>query len=131
MELTGDPVTNPDLRSFYFQASGADDAEEWTKAFLSDRHSSLRDEREALREVCNTFPLQLRDCSDMIDAAEDKAARSEKELYSVRSIAEEGRRKSLELVRDILERRSWDDVVSSSYVRRRACRLIMRGGGRG
>ena len=105
LELTGDPVTNPDLRSFYFQAANAEDAEEWTKAFISDRHSGLKDELEAIREVCNTFPLQLRDCADMIDKAEEKAATSEKELYRVRSAAEEGRRRALEMVRDILERR--------------------------
>jgi hypothetical protein len=109
MELTGDPITNPDLRSFYFQAANAEDAEEWTKAFLSERHSGLRDELEAIREVSDTFPLQLRECADMIDKAEDKAATSEKELYRVRSAAEEGRRRALELVREILERRWVDD----------------------
>ena len=113
MELTGDPITNPDLRSFYFQAANADDAEEWTKAFLSDRHSGLKDELEAIREVCDTFPLQLRECADMIDRAEEKAATSEKELYRVRSAAEEGRRRALELVRDILERRWVDDDAGS------------------
>ena len=113
MELTGDPITNPDLRSFYFQAANAEDAEEWTKAFLSDRHSGLKDELEAIREVCDTFPLQLRECADMIDRAEEKAATSEKELYRVRSAAEEGRRRALELVRDILERRWVDDDAGS------------------
>ena len=113
MELTGDPITNPDLRSFYFQAANADDAEEWTKAFLSDRHSGLKDELEAIREVCDTFPLQLRECADMIDRAEEKAATSEKELYRVRSAAEEGRRRALELVRDILDRRWVDDDAGS------------------
>ena len=113
MELTGDPITNPDLRSFYFQAANAEDAEEWTKAFLSDRHSGLKDELEAIREVCDTFPLQLRECADMIDRAEEKAATSEKELYRVRSSAEEGRRRALELVRDILERRWVDDGAGS------------------
>ena len=113
MELTGDPVTNPDLRSFYFQAANAEDAEEWTNAFLTDRHSSLKDELEAIREVCDTFPLQLRECADMIDRAEEKAATSEKELYRVRSAAEEGRRRALELVRDILERRWVDNDAGS------------------
>mmetsp|Transcript_21771 Transcript_21771/g.62428 ORF Transcript_21771/g.62428 Transcript_21771/m.62428 type:complete len:1128 (-) Transcript_21771:120-3503(-) len=112
MELTGDPITNPDLRSFYFQAANADDAEEWTKAFLSERHCGLKDELDAIREVCNTFPLQLRDCADMIDRAEEKAASSEKELYRVRSAAEEGRRRALEMVRDILERRWLDDSAN-------------------
>ena len=111
MELTGDPITNPDLRSFYFQAASADDAEEWTAAFLTDRHSALRDEREALREVCTTFPLQIKEFSDMIDRAEEKADEAEKELYRVRSMAEEGRRRSLELVREILDRRCWEEAM--------------------
>ena len=112
MEVTGDSITNPDLRSFYFQAATTEDADAWTTALLSDRHCALRDEREAYRQVCDSFPIQLQLCSDMIDAAEERASEAEKELYHVRSAAEEGRRKALELVRDILEQRCWGQVES-------------------
>jgi hypothetical protein len=55
LELAGDPQTNPDLRSFYFEAADDSEAERWTKALLSDRHSALMDEREAYRQVCDGF----------------------------------------------------------------------------
>ena len=54
-ELTGDSRTNPDLRSFYFQAADVEDCEMWTKALLSDRHSALKDESEAYKQVCESF----------------------------------------------------------------------------
>eukprot|EP00566_Odontella_aurita_P006501 CAMPEP_0113557544 /NCGR_PEP_ID=MMETSP0015_2-20120614/17851_1 /TAXON_ID=2838 /ORGANISM="Odontella" /LENGTH=600 /DNA_ID=CAMNT_0000458983 /DNA_START=880 /DNA_END=2678 /DNA_ORIENTATION=+ /assembly_acc=CAM_ASM_000160 len=114
LEVTGDPVTNPDLRAFYFQAATADEADYWTKALINDRHSALRDEREAYRQVCDSFPIQLQQCSDMIDAAEEKASDAEKELYRVRSAAEEGRRKALEFVREVLERRCWGQAAEGA-----------------
>ena len=60
VELAGDRVTNPDLRSFYFQSPSVEEAEAWTAALLGDRHSSLRDETDAYRQVsrslrCGTF----------------------------------------------------------------------------
>ncbi|KAL7509630.1 hypothetical protein ACHAXN_006553 [Cyclotella atomus] len=108
LEVAGDSITNPDLRSFYFQSATVEDAESWTKALLTDRHQSLKDETEAYRQVCDSFPLQLQACSEMIDAAEKKAQEMEKEAYSVRCSAEEGRRKVVSTVRDVLERQCWD-----------------------
>ena len=108
LELAGDSVVNPDLRSFYFQSATVEDAESWIKALLSDRHQSLKDETEAYRQVCESFPLQLANCSDMIDAAETKADAMEREAYSVRSASEEGRRKVVNAVREMLERRCWE-----------------------
>lgn len=108
LELAGDAVTNPDLRSFYFQSCSVEDAESWTKALLSDRHQGLKDETEAYRQVCESFPLQLQNCSQMIDAAEAKAEKMEKETYNVRSQNEEGRRRVVGVVREMLERRCWD-----------------------
>ncbi|KAL7466527.1 hypothetical protein ACHAXS_006829, partial [Conticribra weissflogii] len=108
LELAGDAITNPDLRSFYFQAAGVEDAESWIKALLSDRHQSLKDETDAYRQVCDSFPLQLQACSDMIDAAEAKAEEMEREAYKARSLAEEGRRRVVDAVRDLLERRTWE-----------------------
>mmetsp|Transcript_8207 Transcript_8207/g.16695 ORF Transcript_8207/g.16695 Transcript_8207/m.16695 type:complete len:1207 (+) Transcript_8207:191-3811(+) len=108
LELAGDAITNPDLRSFYFQSANVEDAEAWIKALLADRHQSLKDETDAYRQVCDSFPLQLQACSDMIDAAEAKADEMEREAYSARSLAEEGRRRVVDAVREVLERRSWD-----------------------
>eukprot|EP00804_Cyclotella_cryptica_P026604 CCRYP_014029-RA/>CCRYP_014029-RA protein AED:0.12 eAED:0.12 QI:775/1/1/1/1/1/2/392/930 len=117
LELAGDSITNPDLRAFYFQSATIEDAESWTKALLSDRHQSLKDETDAYRQVCDSFPLQLQACSDMIDAAEAKAEEMEKEAYSVRSAAEEGRRKVVSTVRDILERQCWETEASKKQKR--------------
>ena len=113
LELAGDAVTNPDLRSFYFQSCSVEDAESWTKALLSDRHQGLKDETEAYRQVCESFPLQLQNCSQMIDAAEARADKMEKETYSVRSQNEEGRRRVVGVVREMLERRCWDSGRSA------------------
>ena len=114
LELAGDSYTNPDLRSFYFQSATIEDAESWTKALLSDRHQSLKDETDAYRQVCDSFPLQLQACSEMIDAAEAKAEEMEREAYGVRSVSEEGRRKVVSAVREILERRCWETASGST-----------------
>jgi hypothetical protein len=103
MELTGDSITNPDLRSFFFKGESKENCEEWTTAFISDRHQALRDEREALKEVTDTFPLQLANMSNMIKEAEAKAEEKEMESYRIRSSAEEGRQQILELVREGIE----------------------------
>ena len=108
LEVAGDSITNPDLRSFYFQSATIEDAESWTKALLSDRHQSLKDETEAYKQVCDSFPLQLQHCSEMIDAAEKRASEMEKETYNVRCLAEEGRRKVVQTVREVLERQCWE-----------------------
>ncbi|KAL7500665.1 hypothetical protein ACHAWT_009897 [Skeletonema menzelii] len=108
LELAGDSITNPDLRSFYFQSATVDDAECWTKALLTERHQSLKDETEAYRQVCESFPLQLSNFSEMINEAEAKAESMEKEAYAVRCSAEEGRRKVVAAVREMLERKCWE-----------------------
>jgi hypothetical protein len=113
LELAGDSVVNPDLRSFYFQSATVEDAESWIKALLSDRHHSLKDETEAYRQVCESFPLQLANCSEMIDAAETKADAMEREAYAVRSASEESRRRVVNAVREMLERRCWEAVSTN------------------
>merc|ERR1740139_584285 len=62
LELAGDPRSNPDLRSFYFEADDEDECVSWTNAFLCDRHTALMDEREAYRQVAESFPAQLQAC---------------------------------------------------------------------
>jgi len=114
LELAGDSITNPDLRSFYFQSATVDDAECWTKALLTERHQSLKDETEAYRQVCESFPLQLSNFSEMINEAEAKAENMEKEAYAVRCSAEEGRRKVVAAVREMLERKCWETEGSRS-----------------
>lgn len=106
-ELTGDPITNPDLRSFYFQAGSGDDLEIWTRALLADRHSALQDEREAYRQVCDSFQLQLQNMSDMIDSAEGKTADAERQLYNVRSQSQKFRSHIVAIVREAFEQNSW------------------------
>jgi len=103
-ELTGDAITNPDLRSFWFQGDDEEDCELWTKALLGDRHSALRDERDAYIQVCESFPLQLSDLNDEINDAKRDKEDAERELYRVRSHVEEGRRNVLKIVREVLER---------------------------
>jgi len=112
-ELTGDSVTNPDLRSFFFQAGDVEDSESWTNALISDRHSALRDEREAYRQVCDSFQLQLQNMSDMIDSAEGKAAEADRQLYSVRSQAEKSRTETSNIVREAMEQKCWGNLKSS------------------
>jgi hypothetical protein len=106
-ELTGDEITNPDLRSFYFQAGSIEDCEMWTNALLSDRHSALKDEREAYRQVCESFQLQLQNLSDMIDEAEGKTSQAETQLYNVRSGAEKFRSQVVSIVREALDQKCW------------------------
>ncbi len=113
-ELTGDEITNPDLRSFYFQAGSVEDCEIWTNALLSDRHSALRDEREAYRQVCESFQLQLQNLSDMIDEAEAKTSETETQLYNVRSGAEKFRSQIVNIVREALEQKGWTSVKTDS-----------------
>ncbi len=111
-ELTGDSITNPDLRSFYFQAGDVEDSELWTNALISDRHSALRDEREAYRQVCDSFQLQLQNMSDMIDSAEAKVTDSERQLYKVRSHAEKNRTEITNVVREAMEQKCWGELKS-------------------
>lgn len=118
LELAGDSITNPDLRSFYFQSATVDDAECWTKALLTERHQSLKDETEAYRQVCESFPLQLSNFSEMINEAEAKAESMEKEAYAVRCSAEEGRRKVVAAVREMLERKCWETEGSRGQQQR-------------
>jgi len=70
-----------DGQSFFFQGENESDCETWTKALLSDRHQALRDEREAYKQVCDSFPLQLSHCSRLIDEAEAETKLKEKEIY--------------------------------------------------
>jgi hypothetical protein len=94
MELSGDCITNPDLRSFFFKGESKENCEEWT---------TLRDEREALQEVTDTFPLQLANMSNMIKEAEAKAEENEVESFRIRSSVEVGRQQILKLVREGIE----------------------------
>jgi predicted nuclease with TOPRIM domain len=114
IELAGDSISNPDLRSFYFQSASVEDADSWIRALLCDRHQSLKDETEAYKQVCDSFPLQLANCAEMIDTAEAATEAMERELYTVRCASEEGRRKVVNAVREMLERKCWDYMGSST-----------------
>mmetsp|Transcript_115468 Transcript_115468/g.172526 ORF Transcript_115468/g.172526 Transcript_115468/m.172526 type:complete len:884 (-) Transcript_115468:134-2785(-) len=104
LELAGDESVNPDLRSFYFCANSEDEGEEWTQAFLGQRHSSLVDEKEAYRQVCDGFAQQLQMLHSDLENTQHLADSQQDELYRVRSQMEDTRRSCLRLVQDTLER---------------------------
>jgi hypothetical protein len=104
MELAGDETVNPDLRSFYFCANTEQEGEEWTQAFLAERHSALTDEREAYKQVCDGFAQQLQILHTDLDQTLQQADAHQKELYRVRSQMEDTRRTCLRMVHEILER---------------------------
>jgi hypothetical protein len=104
MELAGDETVNPDLRSFYFCANTEQEGEEWTQAFLAERHSALTDEREAYKQVCDGFAQQLQVLHTELDQARQQADSQQEELYRVRSQMEDTRRTCLRMVQEILER---------------------------
>ena len=114
MELAGDETVNPDLRSFYFCASDEDESEEWTQAFLSQRHSALLDEKEAYQQVCDGFAQQLQELHMQLDDTEVKAQEKQEELYRVRSQMEDVRRNCWRLVQDTLERPGNDGSIPST-----------------
>ena len=70
MELAPDHKVNPDLRSFYFQAASNDEVLEWTMALLHDRFHSAKDERDAYKLICDSFPMQLSNLNDIINEKE-------------------------------------------------------------
>jgi hypothetical protein len=104
LELAGDDSVNPDLRSFYFCASSEDEGESWTQSFLSQRHSSLIDEKEAYQQVCDGFAQQLQLLHSELDNASTHMEQQQEELYRVRSSMEDMRRNCWRLVQDTLER---------------------------
>ncbi|KAG7360049.1 PH domain containing protein [Nitzschia inconspicua] len=104
MELAGDETVNPDLRSFYFCANTEQEGEEWTQAFLAERHSALTDEREAYKQVCDGFAQQLQVLHTELDQARQQADSQQEELYRVRSQMEDTRRTCLRMVQEMLER---------------------------
>merc|ERR1712238_269979 len=108
MELAGDETVNPDLRSFYFCANTDQEGEEWTQALLGQRHSSLTDEREAYKQVCDGFAQQLQVLHTELDQAQGQAENHQNELYRVRSTMEDTRRNTLRLVSEIMSESAKD-----------------------
>lgn len=104
MELSGDETVNPDLRSFYFCANTEQEGEEWTQAFLAERHAALTDEREAYKQVCDGFAQQLQVMHTELDQTRQQADSQQEELYRVRSQMEDTRRTCLRMVHEMLER---------------------------
>lgn len=102
MELAGDETVNPDLRSFYFCANTDQEGEDWTQALLGQRHSSLIDEREAYKQVCDGFSQQLQVLHTELDQAQRQAENHTDELYRVRSQMEDTRRSTMRLISEIM-----------------------------
>lgn len=105
LELAGDDTVNPDLRGFYFVAKDEDEAEDWTQALLSQRHSQLLDERDAYQQVCDGFALQLQELHSQLDACQLDLEQVREEVYSVRCQMEDQRRSCWKLVEEALEHR--------------------------
>lgn len=104
LELAGDDQVNPDLRSFYFCASSSSECEDWTDALLNGRHSSLQDECEAYKQVCEGFAQQLQMLHNDIDEMKKSQEEGNAELYRARCQLEEMRRTVRRLVEDCFER---------------------------
>lgn len=123
MELAGDETVNPDLRSFYFCANTDQEGEEWTQALLGQRHSSLTDEREAYKQVCDGFAQQLQVLHTELDQAQRQADNQQDELYRVRSGMEDTRRNTLRLVSEIMSESTRDqreDTINSNVPAKKA-----------
>lgn len=114
LELAGDDTVNPDLRSFYFCANSDEEGEAWTQALLSQRHSSLIDERDAYQQVCDGFAQQLQVLHSDLDNAQRQSEQQQEELYRVRSQMEDTRRNCWRLVQDTLERTDGISSVASN-----------------
>jgi len=108
LELTGDK-DDPELRAFYFCVPPDTSVDEWRNALLQDRHGQLRDEVEAYKQVCDGFSEQLQGLHQEVDESLRAREDSDKELYAVRSQSEDGRRKLMRLVEDVLESSSTND----------------------
>ena len=106
LELSGDDSLNPDLRSFYFCADSAEHGDEWTQALLGERHVALVDEREAYRQVCDGFAMQLQELHEKLDTAQQKHEEAQDDMYRTRSEHEEVRRQCARLIQEALERES-------------------------
>lgn len=104
LELAGDDQVNPDLRSFYFCASSPTECEDWTDALLNGRHSSLLDECDAYKQVCEGFAQQLQMLHNDIDEMKKSQDDSNAELYRARCQMEEMRRTVRRLVEDCFDR---------------------------
>ena len=104
LELAGDDSVNPDLRSFYFCSADEAHGDEWAQALLGGRHNALVDERDAYRQVCDGFSLQLQQLHADLDQAEKKHEEAQEECYRIRSSQEEVRRKCFSLIQEALER---------------------------
>jgi hypothetical protein len=115
LELAGDNVVNPDLRSFYFCANSEEEGEDWTQSLLSERHSSLLDEKDAYRQVCDGFAQQLQVLHTQLDNSERTASNQQDELYRVRSQMEDTRRNCWRLVQDTLERNDSSVPAKKAY----------------
>ena len=83
MELAPDGKVNPDLRSFFFQADSLNDLLEWSKVFLYDRFHSVRDERDAYKVICDSFPMQLSNLNGIITETENDKKESEVSLCEI------------------------------------------------
>lgn len=70
MELAPDDKVNPDLRSFFFQADSLSDLLDWSKVLLYDRFYSVKDERDAYKLICDSFPMQLSNLNGIINESE-------------------------------------------------------------
>lgn len=102
MQLAGDDTLNPDLRTFYFCASEEEASQEWTQAFLHNRHAALLDECDAYKQVCEGFAQQLQMLHQELDESGVTKEEAQQELYRIRSQQEDLRRSCWRLSEEAL-----------------------------
>ncbi len=102
LQLAGDDTLNPDLRTFYFCACEEEASQEWTQAFLHNRHAALLDECDAYKQVCDGFAQQLQMLHQELDESGVLKEEAQQELYRLRSQQEDLRRSCWRLSEEAL-----------------------------
>jgi len=103
MELAPDAKINPNLRSFYFQADTSNEVLDWTRALLFDRFYMVRDEKDAYKQITDSFPIQLANLNNLINEADQGKKDAEAQIYNIRSITEESKRELYDKIANVLE----------------------------
>ena len=111
LELSGDKTVDPDLPAIHFCALTEVEGEEWSKAILNHRHSSIVDEKEAYRQVCDGSAQQLQELHDELARVKRQLQDKDDELYCLRSQFEATRQKSWKEIQHTLEHGSHNTPI--------------------
>ena len=111
LELLGDKALDPDLPPVHFCALTEAEGEEWSAAIINHRHSSLVDEKEAYRQVCDGSAEQLQALHDQLKSSQLQKQDKDNELYRLRSQFEETRQKCWKAIQHTLEHQSHNTPI--------------------